>query len=64
MDPIFIMKMLLEKSWEWGIGKYALFIDLEKAFDRVNRDHLWTILREDYYNIPPKLIRVLNAQVK
>ena len=61
MDPIFIMKMLLEKSWEWGIGKYALFIDLEKAFDRVNRDHLWTILKEDYYNIPPKLIRVIQS---
>ena len=40
MDPIFILKILLEKSREWGIGKYALFIDLEKAFDRVNRDHL------------------------
>ena len=34
--PYFLVKMLLEKSWEWGIDKYALFIDLEKAFDRLD----------------------------
>ena len=32
-DAIFVVKMILEKSWEWGADKYALFIDLEKAFD-------------------------------
>ena len=31
INAVFIVKMLLEKSWEWGIHQYALFVDLEKA---------------------------------
>ena len=53
-DAIFVLQMLLEKNWEWGIDKYALFIELEKAFDRVDREHLWQILQEQYYNLPTK----------
>ena len=60
-DAVFTIKMILEKSWEWGIDQYALFIDLEKAFDKVNRNHLWRILQEDQYNIPTKLIRVIRS---
>ena len=36
-DAIFVVNMLLEKGWEWDIDKYALFIEIEKAFDRVDR---------------------------
>lgn len=58
-DLIFTMRMILEKSWEWNKDKYILFIDLEKAFDSVERGSLWTILADEHYNIPPKLIRVI-----
>ena len=51
--------MILEKSWEWGLDKYALFIDLEKGFDLINRNNLWSVLRDDHYNIPRKLVRVI-----
>ena len=47
-DAVFTVKMLLEKCWEWGAVKYALFIDLEKVFDRVNRSLLWKILPVDH----------------
>ena len=60
-DVVFIVKMLLEKSWEWGIDQYAFFVDLEKAFDRVNRNHLWEVLQENRYDIPTKLIRVIRS---
>ena len=39
-DLIFTFKIMLEKSWEWGINKLALFTDMEKAFDRVKREGL------------------------
>ena len=52
--------MKLEKSYEWGIEKYELFIDLQKAFDRVNRTHLWRILQENYCNIIDKIIVAKN----
>ena len=58
-DLIFAMKMILEKSWEWNKETYIMFIDLEKAFDSVRRSSLWTILADDHYNIPAKLIRVI-----
>ena len=60
-DATFIVKLLLEKSWEWGIDKYVLFIDLEKAFDRVDRGSLWQILQDPHYNIPTKLVRVIKS---
>ena len=53
--------MILEKSWEWGLDKYALFVDLERAFDRINRNNLWSVLRDDHYNIPRKLVRVIRS---
>ena len=60
-EAVFTVKMMLEKCWEWGVDKYALFIDLEKAFDRVNRSLLWRILQEDHYNVPAKLVRVIRS---
>ena len=44
VDLVFTIKMILEKSWEWNKEKFALFIDLEKAFDRVKRSTLWKVL--------------------
>ena len=60
-DAVFTVKMMLEKFWEWGIDKYALFIDLQKAFHRVNRSLLWSVLQEDNYNVPVKLVRVIRS---
>ena len=36
-----------------------MFIHLEKAFDGVPWSTLWTILVDEHYNIPAKLIRVI-----
>ena len=44
-----------------GIDKYALFIDVEKAFDRIHRGHLWSILQHQHYNVPLKLVRVIRS---
>ena len=52
--------MMLEKSWEWGISKVALFIDFEKAFDRVNRGRLLQILQDTLYDISTNLVRKSN----
>ena len=60
-DAVFTVKMMLEKCWEWGVVKYDLFIDLQKAFERVNRSLLWKILQEDHYNVPAKLVRVIRS---
>ena len=60
-DLVFVMKMIMEKSWEWGRDKFALFIDMEKAFDCVPRNLLWKIMAEPPYYIPKKLVRVIKS---
>ena len=64
IDLIFALKMMCEKNWEWNKEVYACFIDLEKAFDRVDRSKLWEVLRKPEYNIDPKLIRVIMSIYK
>ena len=44
-DAIFIMRQLLEKYEMAGRDLYMVFVDLEKAFDRVSREVIWWSLR-------------------
>lgn len=60
-DLIFSLKMMIEKSWEWDREMYVAFVDLEKAFDSVPRVKLWETLEDRYYQIEPKLIRVIRG---
>ena len=49
MDAIFALWQLSEKASEYNKDLHIVFIDQDKAFDRVNRAMLWIIL--DNYNI-------------
>ena len=43
-DQIFTFRLVIEKAWEYAKPVYCSFIDLEKAYDRVPRDKLWSVL--------------------
>ena len=45
-DMIFSVRQLQEKCREQNLELYMVFIDLTKAFDTVNREGLWKILRQ------------------
>ncbi len=45
VDQIFAVKMLVEKYLEKECKLFAAFMDLEKAYDRVDRNGLWDTLR-------------------
>ena len=60
-DLVFVMKMIMEKSWQWGKDKFALSIDMDKAFDCVPRKLLWKIMKEPPYSAPKKLLRVIKS---
>ena len=43
---MFTLRQLMEKAIEKRRASFVVFIDLEKAFDRLNRVKLWEALRQ------------------
>src|SRR6185295_15905866 len=46
-------------SRQKGKELYMCFIDLRKAYDSVNRDLLWRVMRE--YGVSEKIVRIVNS---
>ncbi|GAB0086845.1 Reverse transcriptase domain [Sergentomyia squamirostris] len=61
-DQLFALKMILEKSWEYAIPVYCCFIDLERAYDRIQREKLWAVLQE--YGVDVDLLRAIQSLYK
>ena len=58
-DQLFTLRMVLEKAWEYAKPVYSCFVDLEKAYDRVPRGKLWSVLQE--YGIDGSLMRAIQS---
>ena len=56
-DATFSLKLALQTIREHNQEAFALFVDLVKAYDTVNRELLWKILQK--LGIPPQMIKVL-----
>ncbi|CAF3565234.1 unnamed protein product [Rotaria sp. Silwood1] len=57
IDQIFILKMVMERSREFNQPLHICFIDLQKAYDSVNREALWRICRA--YGLSDKMIKMI-----
>jgi hypothetical protein len=57
IDNVFALNQIIEKRREFNLKMHIAFIDLEKAFDRINRSKLWEILDKRGY--PKHLINIL-----
>ena len=58
-DAIFIIRQLKEKYQEKKLKLYHIFVDLEKAFDRVPREVIrWALRRQ---KVPERLINLIMA---
>lgn len=57
IDQIFTLKLVMEKSREYNKPMYMCFIDIQKAYDSVNRELLWKICRN--YGLTDKTVRML-----
>ena len=56
-DAIFALRQMMEKYREGQESLHCVFIDLEKAYDRVPREELWNCLRLKEVN--EKYIRII-----
>ncbi|CAF1656013.1 unnamed protein product, partial [Adineta ricciae] len=62
IDQIFTLKMIMEKSRECNRPLSMCFVDIQKAYDSVNRDLLWEICK--HYGLPPKTDRLIQLLYK
>ena len=59
MDVIFVSSYLSSLVVEKGMKLYKCFVDLTKAYDKVDRDILWMVLERR--GVPVKLLNLLKG---
>ena len=53
-DMMFVVRRLQEVGRKTGVALYMCFIDLQKAYDTVDRTLLWQVLTR--IGVPPQMI--------
>ncbi|XP_061621461.1 uncharacterized protein LOC133474126 [Phyllopteryx taeniolatus] len=56
-DALFALRMLMEKYREGQKELHCVFVDLEKAYDRVPREELWYCMRKS--GVAEKYVRII-----
>ena len=56
---MFVSKLLASSAREKMINIYKVFVDLTKAYNKVNRSVLWVVLRN--IGIPEKMINMIRG---
>ena len=59
-DQLFNLRIIMHRAKEYNTPLYLSFIDLCKAYDSINRNALWKVLRHSY-NLPSKIINIIKA---
>jgi hypothetical protein len=62
IDQIATLRIIIEQSQEWNSSLYINFIDFEKAYDSLDRETLWKLLR--HYGIPEKMVNIIKNSYK
>ena len=57
IDQITRLRIIVEQSIEWNSPLYANFVDFQKAFDSLDRESLWKLLR--HYGVPIKFVNLI-----
>ena len=56
---MFVVRRLHELARKKSTPLYACFVDLTKAYDSVDREVLWSVLKQ--LGLPPKMLEVISA---
>lgn len=57
VDAIYISRSISSSALEHGVPLYKCFVDLQKAYDRVDREAMWAVLQ--HRGVPEKLVRLI-----
>ena len=60
VDHITTLRIILEQINEFQDSLLLVFVDFEKAFDRLNQENIWSALRRR--GVPDKLVHLIEAQ--
>ena len=61
-EQIVTLRIILKQSAEWNTPLYINFVDFEKAFDSLDSDSLWKLLR--HYGVPDKIVKIIRNSYK
>ena len=53
------LRIIVEQSMEFDSSVYINFVDYDKAFDSLDRDTLWKLIR--HYGIPEKIKALIRS---
>ena len=59
-DQLFNLRIIMQRAKEYNTPPYLFLIELCKAYDSINRNALWKVLRHSY-NLPSKSINIIKA---
>ena len=57
IDQIFTLRLITERAKESNTPIFLCFVDIQKAYDSVNRDALWDVLKK--YGFPVELVQII-----
>ena len=57
MAMMFVVRRLQENRWKEGVFLFMCLIDLQKAYDTVDRTLLWQVLTRT--RVPPQMIAAI-----
>ena len=60
-EAIHLLRQLIERFRERKRNLHMVFIDLEKAYDKVPREVLWTLMKK---GVPIKYIDIIKGHVR
>jgi len=59
VDQIATLRIIIKQSCEWNSPLFISFVDFEEAFDSVDRDTLWKLLRR--YGVPVNIVNIIRS---
>ena len=57
VDQIATLRFIIEQTIEWQTPLYINFVDFQRAFDSIDHEVLWNIIR--HYGLPEKIIKII-----